>query len=145
MNRIKNKRANKNKTVYLKVATNKQVAKEVIKICHDAQAGKKIRLKETLTFSDWNTLLKAIASGRYALLKEIYKLGQCSIRALSQHVKRDYRNVHRDVKILEKYGLIDNKDNNISTQWANIVVELPLVSNTDDLNFKHKIKHKRVS
>ena len=133
------------RTVHLKVESIEQMGKEFSKTWHNAKIGNKVSREATLSFQDSDTMLKVISSGRHALLSEIYKLGNCSIRALAKHVKRDYRNVHRDVKILQNCGLVNNKNNVISTRWANIVVELPLITEAEDTTANHKSKHKKAS
>ncbi len=54
--------------------------------------------------------MKTLSPGRWILLKKLRKKGPMSIRALAKELNRDYKNVHTDVRTLERVGLIEATD-----------------------------------
>ena len=74
-------------------------------------------------------LLKTLTPGRWVLLKTLHANGPMSIRALTNDLKRDYKNVHTDVRRLENIGLIGRtKNNNITLPWDIVEARLMLAA-----------------
>jgi len=65
-----------------------------------------------LRFETANLILSNLTASRLNLLDALRSLGACSIYALAKHVKRNYSNVHHDVKELQKLGLLKNNAQN---------------------------------
>ncbi len=85
--------------------------------------------EERLHFEDLATLLRALTPARWALLQELRGGGPCSVRALSKRLRRDYKNVHTDVGVLERLGLITRTaDGEVQVPWETIVAELRLAA-----------------
>ncbi|MBW1790430.1 MAG: hypothetical protein JRK53_28120 [Deltaproteobacteria bacterium] len=63
-----------------------------------AELGERVEAEHRLDFESLESLLKTLTSGRWVLLKRLRKTGPMSIRALASELKRDYKNVHTDVK-----------------------------------------------
>jgi len=51
-----------------------------------------------------------------------------SIRALAAALKRDYKNVYQDVKLLVTIGLIVTSKNVLSVPWERIVADVRLAA-----------------
>ena len=52
-----------------------------------------------------------------------------SVRALSNKLVRDYKNVHTDVRRLEQIGLIDrNKEDKVKVRWDIVEAKLRLAA-----------------
>lgn len=84
---------------------------------------------EHLYFSDLDMLLRTLTPRRMALLKKLHAIGPVSVRALSKELKRDYKNVHTDIQILELVGLVTRKeDGHLWVPWERIIVEFRLVA-----------------
>lgn len=82
-----------------------------------------------LTFADFETFLRILTPARWRLLQCLRTIGQSSIRALSKNLKRDYKNVHSDVKELQRIGLIVcGHDNLIEVPWDTIKANLSLAA-----------------
>lgn len=82
-----------------------------------------------LNFADMATLFKYLSPKRFELLQKIRETGPLSIRKLAADLKRDYKNVHTDVKELVHVGLIEETDDQLlSVPWDVIVSELPLLA-----------------
>jgi len=64
-----------------------------------------------LSFPSFEILGKIITGNRLELLSTIRLHHPKSIQDLARIVKRNFKNVYTDVKLLEEYGLIDLKTN----------------------------------
>jgi predicted transcriptional regulator len=62
---------------------------------------------QSVSISRMRHLLCHIAPRRFDLLEELHRYGPISINALAKLLKRNYKNVHDDVKALESIGLIE--------------------------------------
>ncbi len=80
-------------------------------------------------FESAEALSKILTRQRHQLLRVLHDNGGISIRALAVILKRDYKNVYQDVKILEASSLIerDNK-NHIIAPHQTLTIELPLAA-----------------
>jgi predicted transcriptional regulator len=104
-------------------------AKGFIDAWKRAERDEKVEIEHRLYFENLETLLKTLTSGRWLLLKILRSSGPMSIRALANELKRDYKNVHTDVRRLELVGLIDKtKDNKIEVPWDIVEARLMLAA-----------------
>ncbi len=71
-----------------------------------AEQGDKVVAECRFYFKNLETLLKTLTSGRWVLLKKLREHGPMSVRALSNELGRNYKNVHTDVRRLKGAGLI---------------------------------------
>ena len=79
----------------------------------------------SISFETMELLLKVLTPNRWTLLRTLRANGACSIRALSQLLKRDYRGVHADVTALLNAGLIERSANGkIAVPWSRITAEM---------------------
>ncbi len=84
---------------------------------------------EQLYFEDAATLLRVLSNQRLALLSTLRKIGPSSIRYLSKIMKRNYKNVHSDVTLLRKAGLIQLNDQSlVFVPWQKIHTEIDLMA-----------------
>lgn len=60
----------------------------------------------TIHFSSPELLFNTMTPKRFELLRYIRQANKISIRALANGVKRDYKNVHQDIKTLLHIGLV---------------------------------------
>lgn len=104
-------------------------AKDFIDTWKQAEKGKSIETEYKLNFENLETLLKTLTSGRWILLKTLHKSGPMSIRGLANKLGRDYKNIHTDVRLLEKVGLIERtKDNKVEVPWNIVEARLQLAA-----------------
>lgn len=75
-----------------------------------AKPNKKYAGMQIISFPDYETLGKVISGVRVELLTVIRIQKPSSIQELARFVKRDYKNVYQDVKLLADFGLIDLKE-----------------------------------
>jgi len=104
-------------------------AKDFIDVWKRAERGEKVEAEERLYFENLETLLKALTSGRWALLKTLRTNGPMSVRSLANGLRRDYKNVHTDVRRLAGIGLINRtKDDKIKVPWDILEARLGLAA-----------------
>ncbi len=63
--------------------------------------------EDVITVSSWDVLNKILSAPRLQILTAIPSLKPKSISALAKAMKKDFKNVHSDVKFLADLGLID--------------------------------------
>lgn len=84
---------------------------------------------EHVYFLDVNTLLHTLTNRRMELLHTLRLRGPATVRGLSQWLKRDYKNVHVDVRALKNAGLIEtDEDGKVLVPWDRIATEIPLAA-----------------
>jgi predicted transcriptional regulator len=80
-------------------------------------------------FESAEALSRVLTKQRHQLLRVLHANGGLSIRALAALLKRDYKNVYQDVKILEESGLIERDSrNHIIAPHEKLTIELPLAA-----------------
>jgi len=104
-------------------------AKEFIDAWKLAERGETVEEKHRLHFENLEVLLKTLTPGRWALLKKLHAIGPMSIRSLAYELRRDYKNVHTDVRRLENIGLIGRtKNSRIKVPWDIVEARLLLAA-----------------
>lgn len=84
---------------------------------------------ERLYFPDLEMLLRTLTPRRMALLKRLHAIGPVSVRALSKELGRNYKNVHTDIRVLERIGLIMREEGGrLLVPWEQIIVEFRLAA-----------------
>jgi predicted transcriptional regulator len=76
---------------------------------HRAERGKKFRERH-LAFESWDALARVLTSKRVELLRYVRRHNVASVRALAKALKRDYSNVHADIRALASIGLVDTTE-----------------------------------
>jgi predicted transcriptional regulator len=98
----------KNKKVLLVVEpTSKALGRAFSALERVSKQNKNITI---ISFPDFETLGRVITGARLELLNNIRKMKPRSIHDLARLVKRDFKNVYQDVKLLAEFGLIDLKE-----------------------------------
>ena len=94
------------KRIRISVADAAITAKDFIDVWKRVECGEKVKTEQRLNFENLETLLRTLTTGRWMLLKVLRKKGPMSIRAVANELRRDYKNVHTDVRRLEAIGLV---------------------------------------
>jgi predicted transcriptional regulator len=82
-----------------------------------------------LYFEDLPTMLKVLTPGRLEVLKVLHQAGPLSVRGLAGRMKRDYKNVHHDLQVLERVGLvIRSTEGKLTAPWTKIIAEIALAA-----------------
>jgi predicted transcriptional regulator len=80
-------------------------------------------------FESAEVLSRVITRQRHNLLKVLHANGGLTVRALATLLKRDYKNVYQDVKILEESGMIErDSGNHVTAPYEKLTLELPLTA-----------------
>lgn len=117
------------KEIQIGIGDASNTAKDFIDVWKRAERGEKVEAEERLYFENLEILLKTLTSGRWVLLKTLRTSGPMSVRSLANELRRDYKNVHIDVRRLERIGLIDRaKDDKIEVPWDIIEARLRLAA-----------------
>ena len=120
---------NDKKNIKVAITTEEQVNKEFINAWHRARKGEISVPEERCYFLDPATFFSVLSKRRIALLQYLHAHDHSSIRNLSKMLKRDYKNVHQDVQLLKKAGLISMDDSQkIFVPWDTINAEIPLAT-----------------
>ena len=117
------------KDIYIGVGDSVTTAKGFIDAWKRVESNEKEKAEYRLDFESLETLLKTLTPGRWVLLKKLRKTGPMSIRALAKELKRDYKNVHTDIKRLESIGLISRTgDERVQVPWDMVEARLQLAA-----------------
>lgn len=105
-----------------------EIQAEVIETCERIEKGLPVTPRDTeVNFSDGATMLSTLSEKRMELLVYLHQHGPMNIRQLAKSLERDYSNVHTDVKLLLRLGLlVNNKDKQVLVPWDELAIELPL-------------------
>ena len=105
-------------------------AKEFVEAWRRAEQGKRAEQPiERLYFEDLATMLKILTPRRLEVLKVVHEIGPVSVRALAGRMKRDYKNVHHDLQVMERVGLVTRSpDGRLTAPWKKIVAEIALAA-----------------
>lgn len=119
-----------NKRIKIGIAGEKESAQEFVDVWKQAEQGNKFREPlERIYFLDLETMLRTLTTRRLELLHFLHRQGASSVRALSQQLKRDYKNVHADVKALKNAGLVEaTADGRVYVPWDSISAEMDLAA-----------------
>jgi predicted transcriptional regulator len=86
-----------------------------------AERGEEFEAEDNVTFASWTALSSVMTEKRYELLRHLHQQPAKSIRALSRDLKRDFKRVHEDVKLLESVGLIElDANGDLSAEYREI-------------------------
>jgi predicted transcriptional regulator len=84
---------------------------------------------ERIYFEDARTFFHHITPRRFDLLEALHRSGPMSINALAKLLKRNYKNVHDDVKALSQIGLIEkNEEGRYTVPWDEVTATLRLAA-----------------
>ena len=78
-----------------------------------------------LSFSTPAQLVSELSPKRMELLQVLKKVGPLSVRALAKMMRRNYSNVHADVRRLIEHGLIEkDASDQVFVPWDDVVVRM---------------------
>ena len=94
---------------------------------HLAQGRKAPEPVAVLSFESLPLLLATLTPARWALLRELRNAGPVSVYALTKRLKRNYKNVHTDVALLVRLGLVEKTaEELVRVGWDAVRAELRL-------------------
>lgn len=93
-----------------------EAARRFVDAWHRAERGESFHERH-LAFESWDALGRVLTRKRIELLRYVRRHKVTSVRALAQALRRDYRNVHADVRALMTVGLLDATDEGIRADY----------------------------
>ena len=115
------------KNIKIEIRNEKESAHDFIDAWHTAEKGKSPKAPiSRICFQNLETLLSTLTPRRLELLRAMHDTGNINIRSLATVLKRDYKNVYQDIKILENIGLAVKTGRLFSVPWKSIVAEFKL-------------------
>jgi len=119
----------KNDHINIHIASDRDMNRAFINAWKKAEQGKQLQVEQHLYFEDAATLLRVLSNQRLVLLSTLLRSGPSSIRALSKTLRRNYKNVHSDIKLLREADLIRLDDNDkVFVPWQKIYTEIDLLA-----------------
>lgn len=118
------------KNIRIEIRDEKGSAQDFVKAWRRAEKGlTPERPADRLYFKDLRTLLRMITPRRLEALKTLHDEGPMSVRALAKALRRDYKNVHKDMQEMERIGIVvRDKKGLLMVPWQSIVAELALAA-----------------
>jgi len=117
------------KKIYVGVEDEQVDFDRFIDVWHRASAGEDVEPEVHLHFEDLGLLISLLTPKRLELLRALRAIGPISVRALSKHLERDYKNVHVDCSELERVDLIGrDEDGLLIAPWDVIDAQFQLVA-----------------
>ena len=94
------------KTFEIRVKTTEEALKDFAHTFDAVKVGKRVRKKEGVYFTSIEAARNLLTPERIKLLTLIHNQGPQSIYQLARICNRDPKNVHEDIKLLERYGIL---------------------------------------
>ena len=92
---------------------------------HRAEHGESFHERH-MAFESWDTLARVLTGKRMELLRYVRRHNVTSVRALAKELKRDYSNVHADVKALAGVGLLDTTAKGVRADYDAIETKIAI-------------------
>ena len=82
------------------------------------------REERILAFESWEALAAVMTGERLRMLRHLHAHPERSVNALALALKRQYRRVHDDVRILENAGLLDRSEGEVRATADKLTTEV---------------------
>lgn len=94
-----------------------------------AARGEKLKPERRLTFANLQQLTAALSPARWRLLEILRREGDLTVYALAKHAGRNYKNVHSDIAVLLRLGLVQRTAaRQVRVPWDVISAEMRLAA-----------------
>ncbi len=122
-------KSQKRRIITVTIRATKSVIKEVLASCRQMQKGLPVESQTELAFNDAATMLSILTAKRLELLTFLRSFGPSTIKELSRQLGRNYSNIHGDVQLLLRLGLLDKtEDELIYVPFDELNICLPLAA-----------------
>jgi len=102
-----------------------EAARRFVDAWHRAERGESFN-ERYLSFETWDALARVLTGKRMQLLRYVRHHKVASVRALAKALKRDYSNVHADVRALAAAGLLDTTDGGLRADYDAIETKIAI-------------------
>ena len=111
------------KNVKLHIGTPEDMGRRFIDAWRRAERGEQVD-ETNITFRDLESLLAALTPKRLHLLRYVRHHHVRNIKALASELRRDYKNVHKDVEELTKLGLLFRTPDEVTAPYGEVDADL---------------------
>jgi predicted transcriptional regulator len=94
------------KTLNIRIKPTGEALEEFGRSFEALASGRRVRPRAGTYFTSLEAARRLLTPNRLALLREVRSRAPRSIYELAHNLERDLKNVHDDLRLLEKYGLI---------------------------------------
>jgi predicted transcriptional regulator len=108
-----------NDNIRFHVGAAEDMGKRFIEAWRRAELGESVN-ETNITFPDLEALLAALTPKRLHLLRYVRHHNVPNIKALATDLRRDYKNVHKDVAVLTKLGLLSRTRESVQAPFAEV-------------------------
>ena len=115
--------------LHIEISSPDDSMRQFADVWRQAERGEKVELFHSVGFESMAELISTLTPKRWELIERLYREGSMSIYALAKHLKRDYKNVHTDVKVLSELEIIqETEDGKIAIPWDEIEARFKLAA-----------------
>jgi predicted transcriptional regulator len=117
------------KVIHLDLFSLDALGERFVETWERVASGEAVEPYHAVGFETLETLLRTLTPRRWELLAYLRQHGQMTVYGLAQGLRRDYKNVHGDVKALEELDLIGRtKDGKVEVVWDEIEAHIRLAA-----------------
>jgi predicted transcriptional regulator len=91
-----------------------------------AAEGKAVETGSTYSFPSWDMLHRTLAPTRIEIIRAMAGQGPMTVREVARRVGRDVKNVHADLDMLSKNGIIDKTAEGVTFPYDRIHIEFDI-------------------
>lgn len=121
---------NRDFKIEIKSHSLEELGKEFSQAWKAAEQGKAPEMPvERVSFENLKALVQVLTPRRIEVLTVLHENGPLAIRALAKMLHRDYKNVHQDIQILERIGLVEETESgHVAAPFEKIIAEIKLAA-----------------
>ncbi|MDN5872556.1 MAG: hypothetical protein L0H73_17845 [Nitrococcus sp.] len=117
------------RVLHIEVTSLEESLQQFASVWRQAERGEVVEAREAVGFESMAELLSTFTPKRWELIGQLRQAGSMSVYALAKLLERDYKNVHTDVKVLEKIGVIERDDQgHVQVPWDEIDAHILLAA-----------------
>lgn len=105
--------------VNVHIGTLEDMGARFVDAWHRAEQGEAVN-ETHVTFHDLTALLAALTPKRLDLLRYVRHHHVSTVKGLSVDLRRDYKNVHKDVQELTRIGLLERTRGKVSAPYSEV-------------------------
>jgi len=113
-------------TLNVRVQTFGGLKDELLRNLARADTDPAFEAQPTLSFDSWDTMHRILAPKRTQIVMAMAGRGALTVRDVARLVERDIKNVHGDLDMLAKSGVIDKTDGGFVFPYDRIHIEFDM-------------------
>lgn len=113
-------------TLTVKIESMKDVIASAVDAAKRAEAGEAFEARSVLSFDSWESMHRTLAPKRTEVVMAMAGRGSLTVREVAKLVNRDIKNVHGDLDMLAKSGVIDKTEDGFAFPYDRIHVEFDM-------------------